>query len=49
MLSVVYVRGNYKALHLVQGGAPPYFALPVRAWRDNHFTGRWIERGGRRG
>ena len=49
MLSIVSVRGNYKELHLVQGGAPPYFALPVRAWRNNHFTGRWIGRGGRRG
>jgi hypothetical protein len=24
-----------------------FFALPVRAWLDNHFTGRWIGSGGR--
>jgi len=30
----------------MQGGAPPYFTLPVRTWFDSHFTSWWIGRGG---
>ena len=28
------------------GSAPPHFALTVRSWLDQHFSGRWL---GRRG
>jgi hypothetical protein len=48
MLCIVFGRDNCKTMHLMQGGAQSYFALPVRAWRNNHFAGRWIGRGGRR-
>ena len=30
----------------MQDAASPRFALAVRAWLENHFTGRWIGRGG---
>ena len=30
----------------MQDGAPPHFALSVRAWLGGHFPGRWM---GRRG
>lgn len=28
-------------LHFMLDGAPAYFAVPVRAWLDNHKPGRW--------
>lgn len=30
----------------LQDGAPPYYALPVRTFLDEHFKGRWIDRRG---
>jgi hypothetical protein len=47
MLSFVSEQDNYKALNLMHFGAPPYFALPVGACHNNHFTDGWIGRGGR--
>jgi hypothetical protein len=38
--------GSYEELYFMQGGVPPHFSVPVRAWLDNSFTGRWIGRGG---
>jgi hypothetical protein len=32
----------------MQDAASPRFALAVRAWLENHFTGRWIWRGGQK-
>ena len=37
---------NIDDLIFMQDGAPPHFALTVRAWLDQHFSGRWL---GRRG
>jgi len=37
---------NSEEQHFIKYGASPNFALPVRVWLDNHFTGRWIGRGG---
>jgi len=34
--------GNNEELHFMQGTAPPYLALSVRAWLVNHITDRWI-------
>ena len=33
-------------LHFMPDGATEHFAVPVRAWLDNHTLGRWA---GRRG
>ena len=37
---------NIDDLIFMPDGAPPHFALTVRAWLDQHFSGRWL---GRRG
>jgi hypothetical protein len=35
---------NISELVFMREGAPPYFALSVRAWLDQKFLGRWLER-----
>ena len=37
---------GHEEMFFMQDGAPPHFALSVRAWLDGNFAGRWI---GRRG
>jgi len=37
---------NYEERHLMKDGTPLYLMISVRAWLNNHFSGRWI---GRRG
>lgn len=32
---------SYEELHFMQVGAPTNFALPLLAWFDRHFCGRW--------
>jgi hypothetical protein len=46
VFSTVSQRDNYEKLFLIKEVGLPLFALPVRAWRDNIFTGIWIRRGG---
>ena len=36
--------GNYEEPHLMKHGTPLYFMISVRAWLNNHFSGRWIGR-----
>jgi hypothetical protein len=43
---VIRAWENIEDLIFMQDGAPPHFALIVRAWLDDHFRGRWL---GRRG
>jgi hypothetical protein len=43
---VVSTWENIDDLIFMQDGAPPHFALVVRAWLDAQFPGRWM---GRRG
>jgi hypothetical protein len=45
VLPIVSCRKINVELIFMQGGAPSYFALPVRTWLDSHFTSWWI--GGR--
>jgi hypothetical protein len=45
-LSAASEHDNIFEMHFIKGGAPPHFALPVRALLESHFTGWWIGRGG---
>jgi hypothetical protein len=36
---------SFNSLLFMQDGAPPHWALIVRDWLDQHFTGRWMGRG----
>ena len=36
--------GIVHGLIFMEDGAPPHFALSVRAWLDQHFSRRWIGR-----
>lgn len=44
-LPVVQQWPSFDLLTLMQDGAPPHWALIVRAWLDEHFNGRWMGRG----
>ena len=46
MWPIVFGRENIDELVFMHDGAPPHFALSVRAWLDQKFPGRWL---GRRG
>ncbi len=44
-LPVVQQWPSFNRLTFMQDGAPPHWALIVRDWLDEHFSGRWMGRG----
>ena len=41
---IVSDRDNINNLMFMQDVVPPHFVLNVRAWLDQHFSGRWMGR-----
>jgi hypothetical protein len=46
VLPIVYHWDSHDELQFMQAGVTEHFALSVSVWLNNHFTGRWIGRGG---